>query len=89
MLLWGAVVALSNVALLDPAPGHLMAGLAVVVAALLVAAAMAIPVTVAAEAPAGPWAARRPGAVPLPRFVDPDAAGRPRPRAPSGHPATA
>jgi hypothetical protein len=89
MLLWGAVVALSNSALLDPTPGHLMVGLAVVVAALLVAAAMALPVTLASWAAGGLGSARRPGAVAVPRLLDPDAAGRPRPRAPSGTPATA
>jgi hypothetical protein len=89
MLLWAAVVALGNSALLDPTPGHLMAALAVVLAALLVAAAMAIPVTYAAWAPSGRLAARRSRAIALPRFVDPNAAGRPRPRAPSGGPATA
>jgi hypothetical protein len=89
MLLWGAVVALGNSALLDPTPGHLMVGLAVVVAALLVAAATALPVTFAAWSPQGRFAARRLGAVALPRLLDPDAAGRPRPRAPSGGPATA
>jgi uncharacterized protein DUF6412 len=89
MLLWGAVVALSNSALLDPTPGHLMVGLAVVVAALLVAAAMALPVRPAAWSPRGRFASRRPGAIALPRLLDPDAAGRPRPRAPSGTPAAA
>ncbi|NMO50631.1 hypothetical protein HH310_05410 [Actinoplanes sp. TBRC 11911] len=89
MLLWGAVVALGNTALLDPTPGHLMVGLAVVVAALLVAAATAIPVAPGAWAPSGRLGTRRSRAIALPRFVDPNAAGRPRPRAPSGGPATA
>jgi hypothetical protein len=68
-------------ALQSPAPGsssQLVLGLAAVAAALLVvlAAAAVIPL------PALRARVRR-----LPRLLDPDAAGRPRPRAPSACPA--
>lgn len=89
MLLWGVVVALSDAALLDPTPGHMMVGLAVVVAALLVAAAMALPAPAAGWAPSGRLTTSLSLAVALPRFLDPDADGRPRPRAPAAGPATA
>jgi len=89
MLLWGALVALLDPALLDPAPGHPMIGLAVVVAALLVAAAMALPAPVPASAPGLRPSARHHRSAGRVRLLDPDSAGRPRPRAPSGSPATA
>jgi Family of unknown function (DUF6412) len=90
MLLWGfwALVAFQS-----PAPGsaHLVLGLAVVAAALLVVLAAA---GVPAPAPSrssgvNPRGARDATSRPLPRLFDPDAAGRPRPRAPSAHPAAA
>jgi hypothetical protein len=89
MVMWGAW---ALIALLDPTrggSGHLLLGLAVAVAALLVAAAVALPVPVAAVAPGVRPPSRHARAVPVPRLLDPDAAGRPRPRAPTVHPATA
>ena len=88
MLLWGfwALTAL------DPAqrtPATLMLGLAVVAAALLVAAVSALPVLVPAAAPGVRACARRARVAGCPRLADPDAAGRPRPRAPAPRPAVA
>jgi hypothetical protein len=89
LLMWGDG---ALAALLDPTrgvSGHLVLGLAVAVTALLVAAAVALPVLLALTAPGLRPPARHARAVPVPRLLDPDAAGRPRPRAPSLHPATA
>jgi hypothetical protein len=73
--------------LIDPArPAQLLLALAVVAAALLIAVAVALPVL----APAGPAvrvSAGRARPVARPRLADPDAAGRPRSRAPSLSPA--
>ena len=86
MLLWGLW---AFFALQSPAPSsHLVLGLAVAVAALLVvvaAAGLRI-----APIPAAEWSravARRVRVGRLPRLLDPDAAGRPRPRAPTSGPA--
>jgi hypothetical protein len=86
MLLWGlwALFALQS-----PAPSsHLVLGLAVAAAALLiVVAAAGIRL---APVPAAAWSraiARRVRVERLPRQLDPDAAGRPRPRAPTAGPA--
>lgn len=77
------------VTLLDPAqPAQLLLGLAVVAAALLIAVAIALPV-LAPAAPAARTFARRARTTTRPRLTDPDAAGRPRPRAPSTHPTVA
>ncbi|MEV4641597.1 DUF6412 domain-containing protein [Actinoplanes sp. NPDC049548] len=82
-----ALVALPGPATSSP---HLLLGLAVVAAALLVVAAAAgLPaspprVATRACAPRG-----RSGSRPLPRLLDPDAAGRPRPRAPAASPVVA
>lgn len=57
--------------------------LAVAVAGHLAGALRAIP-----RRPVGRAAAPVRARVGVPRYVDPDAAGRPRPRAPSGYPAT-
>jgi hypothetical protein len=75
--------------LFDPAqPAQLLLGLAVVAAALLIAVAIALPVP-APAAPATRLSARRARPTTRPRLTDPDAAGRPRPRAPSARPAAA
>ena len=76
--------------LLSPAPStsHLVVTLAVVAAALVILLAAA-GVTVPARAPSRTAPGRRAGPRVLPRLTDPDAAGRPRPRAPSAHPAAA
>lgn len=79
-------------ALLDPtragAPAQLVLGLALVAAAvLLIAAAAALPVPALLAAPAVRAFARRARVAPRPRLADPDAAGRPRSRAPSATPA--
>lgn len=94
MPLWGfwVLAALLNPAQLDlaqPSPAHLVLGLAVVAAALLVVAAIGRPVLVAAGAPGVRAFARRARTAARPRLIDPDAAGRPRPRAPSACPAAA
>jgi hypothetical protein len=76
--------------LLSPAPStsHLVLGLAVIAAVLVIAAAaglkLLVPFFRAAFRPAVRLRRRT-----LPRLLDPDAAGRPRPRAPSGYPAVA
>ncbi|MET0416248.1 MAG: hypothetical protein ABW022_09530 [Actinoplanes sp.] len=73
--------------LLDPArPAQLLLGLAVVAAALLIAVALALPV-LAPAAPAVRVRAHRVRPAFRPRLADPDAAGRPRSRAPSLLPA--
>jgi hypothetical protein len=73
--------------LLDPArPAQLLLGLAVVAAVLLIAVAVTVPV-LAPAAPAVPVSARRSRLTIRPRLADPDAAGRPRSRAPSLSPA--
>jgi hypothetical protein len=86
MLLWGlwALFALQS-----PAPSsHLVLGLAVAAAALLIVVAAAglrlAPIAAAAWSHA---VARRVRVERLPRLLDPDAAGRPRPRAPTSGPA--
>jgi hypothetical protein len=86
MLFWAVVAVVSN-PVLDPSQLFL-GGLAVVVAALLiVAAAAGMPLLT----PRGPIAwrvvARRTATRRLCRLLDPDAPGRPRPRAPSVYPA--
>jgi hypothetical protein len=76
-------------ALLDPTrPAQLVLGLAVVAAALLIAAALSLPVF-APAAPAVRAFAHRARTASRPRLTDPDAAGRPRSRAPSARPAAA
>jgi hypothetical protein len=94
MLLWGfwVLAALLNPALLNPAhvsPAHLVLGLAVVAAALLVVAVIGLPVRRPAGAPSLRAFALRARTAARPRLIDPDAAGRPRPRAPSACPAVA
>lgn len=79
-------------ALQHPAPGasvQVMLGLAVVAAALLVvlAAAAVVPLPAPRPASAGVGLAVRALRRRLPRLLDPGAAGRPRPRAPSAYPA--
>ena len=79
-------------ALQTPAPGspaQLVLGLAAVAAALLVvlAAAAVIPVGTLRPAASGVGLAARARIRRLPRLLDPDASGRPRPRAPSAYPA--
>jgi hypothetical protein len=73
--------------LIDPArPAQLLLGLAMIAAVLLIAVAVALPVP-APAAPAVRMSARRACPVVRPRLADPDAAGRPRSRAPSLSPA--
>jgi uncharacterized protein DUF6412 len=87
MMVW-ALVALVNPALAG-SPAHLALGLAVVAAALLVLAAVGLPVLTPAGEPGLRAFARRARTAARPRLLDPDAAGRPRPRAPTTCPATA
>ena len=80
------------VALVDPtragAPGQLVLGLALVATAvLLIAAAAALPAPALFAAPTVRAFARRARVSARPRLADPDAAGRPRSRAPSFAPA--
>jgi hypothetical protein len=82
------------VALLDPtragAPAQLLLGLALVAAAvLIVAAATVAPLPTLLAAPGLRAFARRRRVAARPRLADPDAAGRPRSRAPSTVPAAA
>ncbi|WP_433297548.1 DUF6412 domain-containing protein [Actinoplanes sp. CA-030573] len=91
--LWGPASG-HLVALLDPtragAPAQLVLGLALVAAAVLIVAATAVrPVPALVAAPAVRAFARRARVAARPRLADPDAAGRPRSRAPSGAPAAA
>ena len=79
-------------ALIDPtragAPGQLVLGLALVATAvLLIAAAAALPAPALFAAPTVRAFARRARVAARPRLADPDAAGRPRSRAPSAAPA--
>ena len=103
MVLWGFWVlatllnparfdaALFDAALFSPAQRTpaLVLGLAVVAAALLVAAVTALPVLLPAAVPGLRAFARRARTAGRPRLLDPDAPGRPRPRAPDGCPAVA
>lgn len=87
MTLWGlwAMLGLSTPA---PSSSHLVLGLAVALAALIVIVAAAG--LRAAARPSAVWSiavGRRARATTLPRLLDPDAAGRPRPRAPTSGPA--
>jgi hypothetical protein len=70
-----------------PTPAHLAVGLAaataVLLAVVLAAALAASTLPGAARTQGFPAAARRRPARSLPRLIDPDAAGRPRSRAPS------
>jgi hypothetical protein len=84
MVLWALSLLLSP----TPSASHLVLGLAVVAAALVIAAAAGLKMTLpVVRAGLRPAARLRPR--PLPRLLDPDAAGRPRPRAPSGCPTAA
>jgi hypothetical protein len=89
MVLWGFWVL---VHLLDPAqrtPATLVLGLAAVAAALLVAAVIALPSLMPSAVPGLRAFARRARTAARPRVLDPDAPGRPRPRAPGVCPAVA
>jgi Family of unknown function (DUF6412) len=89
MLLWGFWVL---AALHSPAPSsaHLALGLAVAATALLVVlAAAGLPVPRVFVPTACHGVAQRARIRRIPRLIDPDAAGRPRPRAPSAFPAAA
>jgi len=89
MMLWGFWVL---AALQSPAhsSAHLALGLAVVATALLVVmAAVGLPVP-SLRSPGGFRRVARAARVrSVSRLIDPDAAGRPRPRAPSAFPAAA
>jgi hypothetical protein len=90
MLFLGSWV-LAGSALLDPGLStgpRLVLALALVTAALLVVAAVALPVRIASLLPGMRAFARRSRAA-APRLLDPDASGRPRPRAPTAFPAAA
>jgi hypothetical protein len=87
MLLWGFWVL---AALQSPtsSSAHLAFGLAVVAAALLVVAAAAgLPVLPPVRSTGFGHAERQARTRHIPRLLDPNAAGRPRPRAPSAYPA--
>jgi hypothetical protein len=84
MVLWGFWVL---AALIDPAPSHSVLGLAVVAAALLIMAAFVVPALAPVTTRGFVAFARRARTSARPRLTDPDAAGRPRPRAPSARPA--
>ena len=80
MLLWALT--------LSPTPGQLMLGLAVALAVLILAAAAGIASPAAVSTFVSPLARRLEMSV-RPRLADPDAAGRPRPRAPTAYPTAA
>ena len=83
--------ALAGTALLEPGMSsgpRLVLALALVTAALLVVAAVAVPVLFAGLVPSMRAFVRRSQAS-SPRLLDPGAAGRPRPRAPAADPAAA
>jgi hypothetical protein len=84
MLLWALALLLSP----TPSTTQLVLGLAVVLAALIVAAATGTG-TWRAQLPAVPGQKAPSREFRLPRLADPDAAGRPRPRAPSAYPTAA
>ncbi|UQU66001.1 DUF6412 domain-containing protein [Couchioplanes caeruleus] len=89
MLLLGlwAVVALPGA---GTQSSHLVLGLAAVAAGLLMAlVAAGVPAPARPCGPGSVAAPSRSSARPAPRFLDPDAPGRPRPRAPSAYPAAA
>ena len=77
--------------LCEPTSGQLVSGLAVTAVGLLaVLIAVALAASVApppAGRPSADMPSARTGIRPLPRLIDPDAAGRPRPRAPAVVPA--
>ena len=88
MLFWAVVAAMSS-PVLDPSQ-LVLGGLAVVVAALLIVAVAAVaPHLIARGAVAWRVVARRVAMWRPSRLVDPDAAGRPRPRAPAAYPTAA
>jgi hypothetical protein len=90
--LFSSAVLLNPTVLLNPAdaaPARLVLGLAVVAAALFVVAVAGVPVLVPASTPGVRAFARRARTAARPRLLDPDAAGRPRSRAPSASPAAA
>ncbi|MCX4389737.1 DUF6412 domain-containing protein [Micromonospora peucetia] len=83
--------ALTHLTLLTDRPAGLLAG-AALAAVVLLAVVLAVHAAGAVDAPrAGRAAALRARARHrrVPRQVDPDAAGRPRPRAPGAHPSAA
>lgn len=86
MLLWGfwVLAALTNPAH-PTAPTSLVLGL--VLAAVLIVAAVRLPAPPRARVYGVVAFARRARTATPPRLTDPDAAGRPRPRAPSACPA--
>ena len=89
MAAWTHLVA--QLAALSIHPGQLVSGAAVAAAALLavtIAVHLVARVRVAADQPdRRAFTLRERGRRrPVPRQLDPDAAGRPRPRAPSAHP---
>ncbi len=98
MVLW-ALAALINpnwvtrdvggTSLLNPdSASHLALGLAMVAAALLLFAAAGLPVLAPTVSAWAVTVGRRSRTAARPRLLNPNAAGRPRPRAPTGRPAT-
>jgi hypothetical protein len=84
MVLWALSLLLSP----TTSTTHLVLGLAVVLAALIVAAATGTR-TWRTTVKAAPGQKAATDDRPRPRLTDPDAAGRPRPRAPSAYPTAA
>jgi len=85
MLLWALAVLVSP----GPDTSVLVLGLAVVTAALVLALALAGVATESTTRTAGPPVSHRTACRHLPRLLDPDAPGRPRPRAPTAYPTAA
>ena len=87
MLLWGFWVLAAMADQAHATPANLV--LALAAAALVLVAAIGLPVHTSAAAPGVQAFARRSRVAAPVRQLDPDAAGRPRPRAPSACPAAA
>jgi hypothetical protein len=85
MVLWALSLLLSPTA----STTHLVLGLAVVLAALIVVAAATGTGTWRTEVAKAPGHKASSSEVTRPRLADPDAPGRPRPRAPSAYPTAA
>ena len=84
MALWLLMLVVSP----TPSASHLVVTLAVVAVAVLILAA-AVGLLLPVRPPSLALPGRRTAPPVLPRLADPDAAGRPRPRAPSAHPTAA
>jgi hypothetical protein len=92
-MLWAYAALTDTTSLTGATSAHLVAGLAasaaVLLAVVLAAALVSAALPSAVRAHGFPAATRRRPSRGLPRLIDPDAAGRPRSRAPSAAPSAA